>query len=58
MTVAPTGVDVTSILWVLFCVKVAQFGESRTLVSVRRRKKRFAPVILIVGLPYISVFLE
>jgi hypothetical protein len=39
MTVAPTGEDVTGILCVLLRVSVAQFGDSRTLMSVRRRSR-------------------
>jgi hypothetical protein len=56
--VAPAGEDVTGMICSLLRVSVAQFGESRTLVRVRMIKKRFALAILIVGLPYASVFCE
>jgi hypothetical protein len=51
MTVAPAGADVTGIFKDASRVSFAQFGDSRTLVTVMKRRKRFALILLIVAFP-------
>ena len=57
-TVESAKEEVTGIGCVLVLNSVPQFGNSRMLMRVRKRKKRFAPVILIVDFPYALLFWE